>query len=136
MTQMAQRTLRAPAARTSGQIFATLASTSSAWPSTFTPSQRLTTFPSGPMRYVMRATPMYFLPYIDFSCHAPYSSMTSWYGSASNGNVSEYLAANFALLSSSSTLTPRIAALLLPNFGRLSWNAHASLVQPGVSSFG
>ena len=33
-------------------------------------------------------------------------------------------------------LMPSTAALLFLNFGRLSWNAQDSLVQPGVSSFG
>ena len=88
------------------------------------------------MRYVVRATPMYFLPYIDFSCHTPYFSITAWSSSASSGNFSPYFSANFALLFESSTLMPSTAALLFLNFGRLSWNAHDSLVQPGVSSFG
>ena len=114
----------------------TAASTSSAWPSTFTPSHRFATLPSGPIRYVVRATPMYFLPYIDFSCHTPYLSITAWSSSASSGNFSPYFSANFALLFESRTLTPSTAALLFLNFGRLSWNAHDSVVQPGVSSFG
>ena len=47
-----------------------------------------------------------------------------------------YFSANFALLASSRMLTPSTAALLRLNFGRVSWNAHDSFVQPGVSSFG
>jgi len=43
---------------------------------------------------------------------------------------------NFALLASSRMLTPRMAALLVLNFGRLSRKEQASFVQPGVSSFG
>ena len=79
---------------------------------------------------------MYFLPYIDFSCHTPYFSIIAWSSSARSGKVSPYFFANFALLAELSTLTPSTAALLFLNFGRLSWNAQDSLVQPGVSSFG
>ena len=41
---------------------ASASATASTWPFTFTLSQRWTTFPSGPMRYVVRAMPMYLRP--------------------------------------------------------------------------
>ena len=47
------------------------AMTSSAWHSGRTLSMRSATLPSGAITYVVRATPMYFLPYIDFSCQVP-----------------------------------------------------------------
>src|SRR5690606_10483317 len=45
----------------------TAASTSSACPGTETLSHRRLTTPSASIRYVVRITPMYFRPYIDFS---------------------------------------------------------------------
>ncbi len=50
-----------PAARQRGRSF-TAASTSSTWPSTFTPSHRRATLPSAPIRYVVRTMPMYLRP--------------------------------------------------------------------------
>lgn len=58
------------------RIFISL-STSSVWPGTFTLSQRRSTLPSGPMRYVVRAMPMNLRPYSDFSCQTPYFSLTA-----------------------------------------------------------
>ena len=47
------------------------ASTSSAWPSGFTFENTLAILPSFPMMNVVRATPMYFFPYMLFSAHTP-----------------------------------------------------------------
>jgi hypothetical protein len=47
------------------------ASTSSAWPSTFTLGQIRAILPSGPMRKVIRMIPMKVFPYIDFLPHTP-----------------------------------------------------------------
>jgi hypothetical protein len=71
-----------------------------------------------------------------FFFQAPYFSATSWSESASRGKLSLCFLANLALLGTSSTLTPSTAALLFPKSGKRSRNAHASFVQPGVSSFG
>src|SRR5262249_17815907 len=103
---------------------------------TFTLSHRFATLPLPSTRYVVRAIPMNDRPYSDFFCHTPYFSATSWSASASNGKVTSYFAANFALLASSRMLIPTTAAFPALNFGRLSRNAQVSLVQPGVSSFG
>ncbi len=47
------------------------ASTSAAWPGTFTFDQICATLPSRPMRKVDRSMPMYFLPYMLFSTQTP-----------------------------------------------------------------
>jgi hypothetical protein len=75
-------------------------------------------------------------PYIERFCHTPYLSATSCSASASSGKFSPYLSANLALLPSSRMLMPRTAASLGLNLGSASRNPQASLVQPGVSSFG
>ena len=51
------------------------------------------------MMKVLRWTPMYFLPYIDFSTHWPYFSAILWSGSPISVNGSLYFFLNFASLS-------------------------------------
>src|ERR1700677_4291234 len=68
--------------------------TSSAWPVTLTLRHAFSTFPSVPIRNVLRSIPMYFRPYIDFSTHVPYRSATACSSSDASGKVSPYLAAN------------------------------------------
>ena len=47
--------------------------------------------PSASMMNVVRCAPQYFLPYIDFSTQAPYSSVTAWSSSASSVKLSDCL---------------------------------------------
>src|SRR5687767_2617612 len=82
------------------------ASTSWSCPSGFTRSNTRAIFPSGPMMNVVRATPMYFLPYMLFSPHTPYFSDTAWSSSASSGKLSWNFSANFVTSFTGSGLTP------------------------------
>src|SRR4029453_9218200 len=111
-------------------------STCSTCPSTFTFGHTLATLPEPSIRKVERLIPMNFRPYSDFSPQAPYFSETEWSTSASNGKGSSYFPANFAWLGPEAGLTPSTTA---PAFGSAecsSRKAHASRVDPGVSSFG
>ncbi len=49
----------------------TACKTSAAWPSTFTFGQIFAIRPRASTSTVERSMPIYFLPYMDFSCHAP-----------------------------------------------------------------
>ena len=49
------------------------ARTASAWPAGFTLWKIFLMVPSEAMIKVVRSTPMYFLPYMDFSFHTPYA---------------------------------------------------------------
>jgi hypothetical protein len=81
-------------------------------------------------------TPFVFLPYIILSPYAPHASMTLRSGSESSVNGSRYFAANFACESGESAETPStITPARCSSFQR-SRKPQASLVQPGVSSFG
>src|SRR5581483_10920458 len=107
------------------QTSSSASSTLAAWPSAFTEYQARCTLPVGPMRKVERMVPTVFLPYMTFLS-----------ASVSSGNFSLYLVRNLTWLSAllgemPSTATPAFSKVL-----RLSLNWHASLVQPGVSSFG
>src|SRR5690554_1352589 len=62
--------------------------------------------PFSSMRKAERMMPMYFLPYIDFSPHAPYFSATAWSSSDRRGNPSPYFSSNFACLAGLSGLMP------------------------------
>src|SRR6185437_8156342 len=110
--------------------------TSAAWPVTLTFLHTRAIFPSLSIRNVLRSMPMYFRPYIDFSTQVPYLSATARDSSDASGNVSLYLAANFSIGGILSGDTPITSSPILPSCGRASWNAQASLVQPGVSAFG
>ena len=81
-------------------------STCSSWPSTLTAFQSLATLPWASIRYVLRWMPIFFLPYMFFSRHAPYFSAILWPGSASRGKLSSYLSRNFSWLATSSGLMP------------------------------
>src|SRR5690349_6823331 len=98
--------------------------------------QCLRTTPSGPIHTVERMTPFVFLPYIILSPYAPHAVMTFRSGSDSSVKGSRYFCANFVCDSPESAETP---STMTPAFwsSRLrSRNAHASFVQPGVSSLG
>ena len=70
------------------------ASTSSAWPSTFTLRQIRVIRPFRSIRTVVRRIPRKVLPYIDFSPQAPYDSSTSCCSSEASGTESWYLSRN------------------------------------------
>ncbi len=79
---------------------------------------------------------MTFLPYRTFSPKAPNFLATVLSGSASSGKLSLYLARNFSWEARESGLTPKTTAPVFLIFAWVSRKAHASLVHPGVSSFG
>jgi len=56
--------------------------------------------------------------------------------SATSGNGSVYFCMNALWLGSGSRETPKMVTPAATNLSNASRNAHASLVQPGVSSFG
>src|SRR4051794_942459 len=70
--------------------------TSAAWPLDFAVGQILSTFPSGPIKTVLRTIPRYDLPRKLFIRRAPYGSMTEKSGSLSNGKFRFCLVLNFA----------------------------------------
>jgi hypothetical protein len=55
---------------------------------------------------VARCTPMYFLPYIDFSTQVPYFSATAWSASARRVKSRSYLPANLSIAATSSGEIP------------------------------
>jgi hypothetical protein len=62
--------------------------------------------PSPSIRTVERSIPMYFLPYMLFSTHAPYTSTTAPLSSEASINGRSYLALNFSWLAVPSLETP------------------------------
>src|SRR5207245_3288957 len=112
------------------------ARTSSTWPSTFTRWNTFWTFPRSSITNVVRSIPMNVFPYRFFSFHTPYAFRTFPSGSERSGKDREYFSRNFAWLARSSLLTPRTTAPFDWTRERLSRKEHASLVHPGVSSFG
>ena len=109
--------------------------TSAAWPGTLTLRQMRATRPRASTSTVLRSMPMYVLPYIDFSTHAPYASVTPP-GSEASGNVRPYFPANRSMGAIASLDTPITSTPMPPRSGNASWNACASTVQPGVSALG
>ena len=71
-----------------------------------------------------------------FCTHTPIALSSVSSGSASSGKFSWYLAANFWCEASLSADTPNTGTLMPVKRGRLSRKPQASVVQPGVSSFG
>ena len=117
------------------------ARTSSAWPSGFTLSNRAATLTSGPITKVVRATPMYVRPYIDFSCQQPYAAQIRGGfapagSSARSANGRRNLRAKRPWLAAPSGLTPSTSAPALRKRAHASRKPHASTVHPGVSSLG
>ena len=112
------------------------ARTSAAWPVTLTLRQALAILPALSIRNVLRSIPIYLRPYIDFSTQVPYFSATACDSSDASGNVSWYFSANLSIGFILSGDTPMTSMPIWPSCGSASWNAHASLVQPGVSAFG
>src|SRR5262249_12471997 len=106
------------------------------WLVTLTLRHAFTTLPRLSIRNVLRSIPIYLRPYIDFSTHVPNCSATVCDSSDASGNVSWYLSANLSIGLILSGDTPITSMPMLPSCGNASWNAHASLVQPGVSAFG
>jgi hypothetical protein len=92
--------------------------------------------PSAPTTNVERTTPQYFTPNSDLRCQTPYASATAWSVSARRVYGSAYFSRNFRCDRTSSGLIPRIAAPIPSNRGKALLKSSASLVQPGVSSFG
>ena len=80
--------------------------------------------------------PIDFLPYMFFSRQAPNFSAVLWSGSASSGKLSLCLPLNLTWLATSSGLTPKTFAPSFFSSCERSRKAHASRVQPGVSSRG
>src|ERR1019366_912754 len=94
-----------------------------------TPVQTLAPFPAGSIRKVLRdATPC--------EPSEPYWSTIFLSVSESSLNVRLSLVQNSLWLSVESTLTPRITACCCSYFGRSRWKLCASMVHPGVMSFG
>src|SRR5215468_6621556 len=113
------------------------ATTSSGWVSAFfTVSQCLMTSPLGPITTVERIVPCTGLPYIIFFPKAPYFFMTSVFGSDKRANGSLYFCANLLCESMLSLLTPNTTAPDFFSTDPMSRKPQASLVHPGVSSFG
>ena len=79
---------------------------------------------------------MYFFVYIDFSFQTPNNFITSLSGSKRRVKGKLYFWANFLWLLVESAEIPRTTAFNFSNFGKLSFNVHASVVHPGVSSRG
>ena len=92
--------------------------------------------PSGPIHTLERITPLVFLPYIILSPYAPHASMTLRSGSDRSGNGSLYFVANFAWEAALSAEMPSTTTPAFCRSFQSSRKPHASLVQPGVSSFG
>src|SRR3989338_9347406 len=80
--------------------------TSSVCPVTLTFSQTKAIFPEGSIRNVVRLTPIYFLPYILFSCQTPYASSIFFSVSLNKTMSSLCLSMNVQWLLLSSGLTP------------------------------
>jgi len=83
---------------------------------------------------VDRTIPMKIFPYSFFSCHTPYFMQIFLFSSAINSKGRLYLSMNFRCRSGESELTPSIMVFL--NFLNWSLKSQASVVQPGVMSFG
>ena len=101
-----------------------------------TRAQWRSTLPSLPISTVERITPTVFLPYIIFSPKAPYFFITLRSGSERSGKGSLYFPMNFWCDAAPSALTPSTVTPSFANARMSSRKPHASLVQPGVSSFG
>ena len=125
-----------PPFRTSQPSAETASATSAPCPTGFTFSNTRAMRPVSSMTKVVRFTPMYFFPNIDFCAHTPYASHTAWSVSATSGYASPYFALNFSCFFAVSGLTPMTVASIPSNRGRACWKLHASMVQPGVSSLG
>src|SRR5579875_2593010 len=112
------------------------AMTSSMLPSTFTLLKAFLILPCLSMTNVDRSIPQNFFPYMFFSLYTPYAFETFASVSESRGKLSEYFDLNLECESRSSRLTPRTCTPRELSFERESLKAHASAVQPGVSSLG
>ncbi len=75
-------------------------------------------------------------PSFIFSTQAPYASAVAWSSSERSGNVRWNFALNRPWLAASSGLIPQTVAPAATSSSFASRNAQASVVQPGVSSFG
>src|SRR5271157_1483054 len=117
-------------------LFFTCASTSSAWPSGFTFSKICTILPSGPMRKVVRAIPITFLPYMFFSFRTPNFLATSFPASASKVYGRSCFSLNFSCAFGVSGEMPNTTNPAFCNLLYASRNPHASMVQPGVLARG
>ena len=113
---------RRRAARLHRQSSAISSSTLAAWPSARTWYQARWTLPFGPTKNVERIVPTVFLPYIVFSPHAPYFSITFLSASVRRGNLSLYLVRNFTCFSALSGEIPSTATPAFSKVLRLSLN--------------
>src|SRR5262249_21022986 len=105
---------------------ATASATAGACSSGLTFSKTCAMRPFASMMKVVRLTPQYFRPYIDFSAQTPYASATLCSSSASNGYVSSFFFLNFWCDLTESGLMPSTTASSPSNRGRASRNEHAS----------
>src|SRR6185369_2104001 len=114
----------------------TALSTSSTWPGTFRPRHSCFSTPSEPMRKVLRSIPLTFLPYMILFFTTP----NMWHIFSSVSAISSNGSSSLALKSSCDFMlsrdTPNTAAPALTKSLYLSRNCIASVVQPGVLSFG
>src|SRR6185437_13734742 len=111
-------------------------STSLACPGTRTLGQIRIMRPSGPMRNVLRMTPINLRPYIDFSPQASYFVSIFLDSSDPSAMPSRCLDLNLSCAVTGSADTPRMAVLAFAKSARRRENSIASFVQPGVSAFG
>ena len=88
------------------------------------------------MTKVLRMVPITFFPYIVFSPYAPRALCNVRSGSESSGKESAYLSRKPPWLFTESLETPTTCAPALANAFAAAENACASLVHPGVLSFG
>src|SRR5882724_1308523 len=112
------------------------ASTSSAWSAGFTFGHIFLILPSGPIKNVTRDVPVYFTPMNVFGPHTPYACTIFFPSSASSVYGSLNFSTNLSCDLAESVLTPSTTAPFPLKSSHRSRNEHASLLQPGVLSFG
>src|SRR6059058_2589318 len=110
--------------------------TSSTWPGTFRPRHSCFSMPSAPTRKVLRSMPLTFLPYMILFFTTP----NMWHIFSSVSAISSKGSSSLVLNSSCDFMlsrdTPNTTAPAFTKSLYLSRNCMASVVQPGVLSFG
>src|SRR4051812_47701006 len=124
---------REDAPASEGYLLAVAGSTSARisaeWPTGVTFGQTCLILPSLPMRYVIRRALPLTTGTLYFAASSPFSS-----GMSENGSL--YFSANALWLVLSCVETPNTCTPAFCSLAQLSRMSQASLVQPGVSSFG
>ena len=92
--------------------------------------------PSGPIRKVVRATPITFLPYMFFSFSTSNFLATSFWSSASRVYGSASFSLNLSCALQVSGEMPRMTSPAFCSLLYASRNPRASSVQPGVLALG